>query len=233
MVSEGGAHGLRLYVLRHGEPERRDLFYGHHDLGLSPRGLAQARAQAERLGRVPLVAIYTSDLERARVGASLVAEQTGAPIHVDPALREMSLGALEGVPHAEALERYPEWATRSYMDMLDTRMPGGGESVRDLSERVLTCTERLVRAHAGPAERDRWPVALIYAHNTVARVLLAQAAGAGPAGYTRFMQRYGAINRLELPLDAGNRDQAPAIRWERASIGYCNRDPLAYTADER
>jgi broad specificity phosphatase PhoE len=225
--------GLRLYVLRHGEPERRDLLYGHHDLGLSPRGLEQARAQVSRLAEVPFAALYSSDLMRARIGAQLVAERCGLPLRLEPDLREMSMGALEGVEYAEALRLHPEQAGRSYLDMLDVRMPGGGESVRDLAQRVLACVERIAKAHAGPATAGRWPTVLVYAHNTVGRVLLARASGAGVAGYRAFLQRYGAMNRIDVPVrdDAHAPEGAERIDWGMASIGYSNRDPLAAVAD--
>lgn len=232
-----GADGLRLYVLRHGEPDRRDIFYGVHDVALSERGWAQARGQAEQLGGIPFVAIYASDLRRATAGAQLVAERRGLPVRIEPDLREMSLGELEGMPRDEAMQRYPGFADRSYLDMLDVRMPGGGESVRDLAGRVLACVERIARAHAGPTTAGRWPTVLVYAHNTVARVLLGMAAGAGVAGYSRFLQRYGAINRIDLPVTRWSEAEVQAatlaLDWSRASIGYCNRDPLAPTAGER
>lgn len=216
--------GLRLYVVRHGEPARRDIFYGFHDVELSARGQAQARAHADQLGEIPFAAIYASDLSRARQGAQLVADRRSLPVRIETDLREMSLGELEGMPRDEAVRRYPGYADRSYLDMLDTRMPGGGESVRDLAERVLRCTERIASAHAGPITAGRWPTVLVYAHNTVARVLLAMAAGAGVAGYARFLQRYGAMNRIDVPARPGGES---VLDWSRATIGYCNRDPLA------
>lgn len=227
--------GLRLYVLRHGEPERRDLFYGHYDVGLSPHGLEQARAQASRLAEVPFVAAYSSDLTRAQAGAQLVADRRGLSLQVEPDLREMSMGELEGVGHSDALRRHPEWAMRSYLDMLDARMPGGGESVRDLSQRVLACMERIATAHAGPATAGRWPTVLVYAHNTVARVLLALASGGTVAAYRAFLQRYGAMNRIDVPVlvAASAREGGERIDWSRASIGYSNRDPLAAAPDRQ
>lgn len=224
-------NGLRLYVLRHGEPERRDLFYGHHDLGLSPLGLEQARAQASRLATVPFVAIYSSDLARARSGAQRVAEPCGLPLRLEPDLREMAMGELEGMAHVEALRRHPEWAGRSYLEMLDVRIPGGGESVRDVSQRALACVERIAGAHAGPPTAGRWPPVLVYTHNTVGRILLARAAGAGVAGYRAFLQRYGAMNRIDVPVraDASAHEAGERIDWGAASIGYTNRDPLAAT----
>lgn len=233
MVVSRDAHGVRVYLLRHGEPARRDLFYGTYDIDLSEQGLRQAEGQARCLARVPFVALFSSDLQRATKGAQLIADACGGTVQTDPALREMDLGHLEQLPHAEAMQRYPQWAGRSYFDMLDARMPGGGESVRDLAERVLPCLRRIASEHAGPRAQGRWPTVLVYAHNTVARVVLAQAAGAGVAGYPRFTQRYGAINRLDLPVISAEPSGAGARRidWDHATIGYTNRDPLAPTPD--
>lgn len=225
------AEGLRLYVLRHGEPARRDIFYGFHDVVLSERGREQARAQAERLGSIPFAALWSSDLSRARDGAAMIAERRGLSVTIDVDLREMCLGELEGVPRDEALERFPGYADRSYLDMLDVRMPGGGESVRDLAGRVLGCVERIAGAHAGPAVDGRWPTVLVYAHNTVARVLLGMASGAGVPGYTRFAQRYGAINRIDVPLRQGR--GPTSLDWDHATIAFTNRDPLASLPSER
>ena len=205
---------VRLYLCRHGEPERRDLFYGHYDIALSPRGRAQAQAQAELLAESSIVAVYSSDLERARYGADGVAQRHDIVTTFDEALREMHLGRLENVPYEDARNRYPELAGRSYRDMLDFRMPDGGESVRDVAERVLPVVEAAVLRHAST---DR-PGVVIYAHNTVTRLLLGQAAGLGPAGYGVFAQGYAAVSRVDVPVVHAQ------VQWPRASVVYTNRD---------
>jgi broad specificity phosphatase PhoE len=213
---------LRLHLLRHGEPDLHGGFYGHADVPLSPRGQAQALAQARALAGEPLVAIYSSDLERAAHGAGLVAahgEGRPAPEAL-PALREMHLGVLERVAFGDAQTRFPELAGRSYDDMLEFRMPEGGESVRDVAARAVPCVEAIVRRHARPGSpRGQVPGVAIVAHNTVLRILLAHAAGLGPAGYVRFEQQLGAISRVDFG-DTWDTDPWPAAR-----IGLCNWVP--------
>lgn len=206
---------VRLYLLRHGEPERRDLFYGHHDVALSEQGRAEAEAQADALAGSGIVAVYCSDLTRAHWGAQRVAARHGLTPTCDAALREMHLGLLENVPYAEAFERFPEVAMRSYRDMLDFAMPEGGESVLDVAARVLPFVEQIAVRHADASR----PGVVVYAHNTVTRLLLGHAAGLGPAGYGAFSQRYGAINRVDLTVRQG------VPQWDRATIAYANRDP--------
>ncbi len=199
-----------LYVLRHGEPEDRTIFYGQLDVALSDRGRDQVRAQAEFFAERSLGTIVSSDLSRCALGAEAIAARHELPVTHSAALREMHLGVLEGVPIAEALSRMPELAGRSYMDMLDYAFPEGGESVRTLAERALPEVEQVLRAAEGDV--------LLYVHNTVARVVLAAATGLGPEGYVRFEQRYGAINRLRV--DVGG--ESP---WSHSAIIYSNRAP--------
>jgi len=223
---------LRLYLLRHGEVAQAEggrwIFYGHHDLPLSPKGQGQARDQAKRLENTVLCGIYCSDLERTRYTAELLsAARGGEPEVVElPALREMHLGVLEGVERDEALARYPEIASRSYEDMLDFRVPGGGESVRDVAERSIACLEELVSKHAaapqmeGDPKKEPTPTIVVVAHNTINRVVLARAAGVGPEGYARFRQMAGAMNRIEIR--PWKRGESP---WSRAAIVYANLYP--------
>lgn len=200
-----------LYVLRHGEPADRTLFYGQLDVGLSERGQGHVRSQAEFFASRAVGTIVSSDLTRCMTGADAIAARHELPVRTDAALREMHLGVLEGVPMSEALERMPELAGRSYGDMLDFAFPQGGESVRDVAKRALPAVEAVVR-DGFSNEGD----IVLYVHNTVARVVLAAASGLGPEGYVRFEQRYGAINRLRV--ESG--DESP---WARSAIVYCNR----------
>lgn len=200
-----------LYVLRHGEPEDRTLFYGQLDVGLSERGQGHVRAQAEFFASRRVGTIVSSDLTRCTTGAEAIAARHELSVRTDGALREMHLGVLEGVPMSEALERMPELAGRSYGDMLDFAFPKGGETVREVAKRALPAVEAVVR-EGFSNEGD----IVLYVHNTIARVVLAAAAGLGPEGYVRFEQRYGAVNRLRV--ESG--DESP---WARSAIVYCNR----------
>ncbi len=149
---------LRLHLLRHGEPALLDSFYGHEDVQLSPRGRAQAAAQARALAGRPLQPIYSSALQRTGEGAALLAAEPGRPRPVAlPALREMHLGVLERVRFADARTQHPELVTRGYADMLEFRMPGGGESVQDVAARVVPCVLGLITRHAATAPGAQGP----------------------------------------------------------------------------
>lgn len=208
---------VRLYLLRHGEPENTRMFYGHHDVDLSQRGREHVQQQVRALAETEIHEIHASDLRRARVGADAVARGRAIAPRYTSSLREMHLGCLEGLLYDEARERHPDLVTRSYLDMYDFRMPGGGESVRDMAERVRACVEGIVER--GWSESENRSV-LLYVHNTVNRILLGLAAGCGAHGYGRFAQRYGAINRIDLLRPVEGREV-----WSNATIIFANWDP--------
>lgn len=210
---------LTLYLLRHGEPDLHGGFYGHADVPLSARGRAQAEAQARALAGRELVALYSSDLARAVDGAALLARPGLVPEALS-ALREMHLGVLERLTFVDAMARHPELAGRSYEDMLEFRMPEGGESVGDVAARVLPCVAEIVARHArAGSPKGQVPAVAIVAHNTVLRILLACAAGLGAAGYYRFEQALGTIDRVDIG------DDWASDVWRAARIVVSNWQP--------
>jgi dihydroneopterin aldolase len=181
-----------LYLARHGEVRGAgEVFYGHEDLPLSTHGAAQASAISAKLRGTALEAVYASDLRRTVEFAEIIAAPHDLEVQSVPALREMSLGVLEGMPIAEAKLRHPELAGRSYASMLDFRMPGGGESLRDVSLRALPALLALVERHRGRAF-------VVIGHHSVNRILLADVLGVGLGGLFRFDQSYGCLNTIRF-----------------------------------
>ena len=97
-----------IFLVRHGETEwnltRR--YQGWGDSPLTPRGVAQAEAIGRRLRDLPEaagVAVVSSPLGRARRTAALIQAARGdlAPVAVDERLREISLGAWDGLDRDE------------------------------------------------------------------------------------------------------------------------------------
>jgi broad specificity phosphatase PhoE len=190
---------MLLFLARHGETVAKGVFYGHDDVPLSAVGHAQMERLAAHLKRHTLAAVYSSDLQRAREGAELVALGRGLAVQVDARLREMCLGCLEGLEHAVAAARHPELAGRDYASMVDFRMPGGGESLADVWQRVQPALADLRARHAG--ER----VAVV-THNSVNRLILGEALGVPLAGVFGFAQDYGCLNVIDY------RDGHPVVR---------------------
>ncbi len=98
---------MAIYVARHGETELNAArVFQRPSTPLSPRGRQQAEQLAVRLTPLGITRILTSDLARALETAEAVAIRTGAPLVVDPRLRERDFGDIRGTPY-DSLGRDP------------------------------------------------------------------------------------------------------------------------------
>jgi broad specificity phosphatase PhoE len=88
--------------------------------------------------------VYSSDLRRARETAAVVASALACPLGVDPALREVNVGAWEGLTGEQVRHRFPiqyrEWSENP--DGRRNLARGGGETLADAGRRVA---DRLAR----------------------------------------------------------------------------------------
>ena len=88
---------MKIHLVRHGEtPLNAARVLQHPDTPLSERGIAQAARVAERLADAGIAAILTSDYARALATAEAIRAATGAPMEVEPLLRERNFGIYRG-----------------------------------------------------------------------------------------------------------------------------------------
>jgi broad specificity phosphatase PhoE len=137
-----------LLLARHGETDwnRARRWQGHADRPLTDRGRAQAAGLAERLAGIPLDAVYSSDLRRARETAEAVAHVQGLEVVELPALREVDVGSWQGLTRDEAEARFPEGFQRWRAGATGW---DDGESYGEMSRRVLAAVETIANAHQG------------------------------------------------------------------------------------
>ncbi|MBM4452133.1 MAG: histidine phosphatase family protein, partial [Chloroflexi bacterium] len=89
----------------------------------------------ESLRKVKLSAIYSSPLKRALVTAEAIARHHGLPVLVEPALREMEVGDLEGLSLVELGKNFSQFLVEWRNGEGAGELPGG-ESLVDLANRV-------------------------------------------------------------------------------------------------
>ena len=206
---------IRLFLVRHGEvdtgPTASYCYYGFTDVCLSAKGREQMEKLSERLEKERFSEAYSSDLKRALEGAQIIARPHALEVKTFPAFREINLGILEGLPFEEAQRLYPESAAKSYRDVLDYRIPDG-ENIRDVKDRVLPAFKGILEVGSTvhpPAPREMGssdpPTAdaqdrkiLLVAHNTVNRVILADALGLPLEGVFALHQNYGCLNIIDF-----------------------------------
>lgn len=99
-----------IYLVRHGETlaNRQGILQGWSNNPLDDTGRKQAAALVTRASRVPLDAIYTSDLIRTRETAAPLAEARGLEPTVLPGLREISFGKWDGHHLKEIQKKDPD-----------------------------------------------------------------------------------------------------------------------------
>lgn len=158
-----------ILLARHGETDwNRDLrWQGQADPPLNARGRGQSRALAEELADVPLAAIYSSDLRRARETAEIVGTRKGMTVEARPELREVDVGSWSELTSAEVEERFPG-AFQRWQDVGDPTWEGG-ETHAEMAERVLSAVVEIAAAHDENV--------LIVAHGGPIRAILAHALG--------------------------------------------------------
>ena len=178
------------YLLRHGAlaGNSRDCFVGQIDLPLAAEGICQAAELARALRGRGIGAIHCSDLARCRQTAAALARELHLPFEQHGELREIALGAWEGLPRREVAARWADQFAARGRDIENFRPPGG-ESFADCLARALPVWQAIT----GPG---REAVAVI-GHAGLNRVLLCHVLGLPIAEMFRIEQDYGCINLVE------------------------------------
>jgi len=184
-----------LYLLRHGEaaiPRPGELL-GQRDLPLTDQGMARAAAWQPFFRRAGIGHVFCSDLCRTKAFAEHIADNARA-VSAVPALREINLGAWDGLTRQEIMQRMPgRWEERGRA-LADFR-PQGGESFSDLAARALPAFEGIAREAEGPA--------LVVTHAGVIRVIVAHVLGMPLNHIFRLRVDYGAL--AVIAEDGGRR----------------------------
>jgi broad specificity phosphatase PhoE len=198
-----------IYLLRHGEllqePGGR-RYIGQTDLPLSPSGIRQAEQWHSFFSRIDLSAIFCSDLHRSLQTACIIAK--GRPLEMTsmPELREVDLGAWEGLLFETVRNAERQAYEMRGRDPAGFR-PSSGESFVDLHERVMPAFKRIASHCTGNT--------LIVGHAGVNRVVLCYLLGMPLNHLFRLGQDYAALNIIKKQA-SGVRVQAInlILGWE-------------------
>lgn len=198
----------RVLLIRHGQSRgnAEGRFGGHSPTPLSELGHRQAEATALALADERVTAIYSSDLLRALQTAEPLARATGLEVTRTAALRERSVGLMEGLTFEEAAAAHPEeYAALLRRDF--EHVLAGGESYRQLLDRAAAELDRAV-------ERHRGGTLALFSHTGTICILALHLMGALDAptlkpvwlsssncGVTRFSIEHGGLIRVKALND--------------------------------
>ena len=122
-----------LVLVRHGQSDwnLKNLFTGWRDVGLTEKGVAEARAAGKKLKAQGLHfdVAFTSVLSRAQRTLDLVLEEMGETditVFKDQALNERDYGDLSGLNKDDARKKWGEEQVHVWRRSYDVAPPGGG-----------------------------------------------------------------------------------------------------------
>lgn len=140
----------RLYFVRHGKPEfpnGEKCCIGWTDLPLSEEGRSQMAEMAKKLETEEIERIYTSPLKRCVESAKILSGGR-IPIEIAEDLKEIGMGAWEGLPFSVIRERYPQDYEERGRDIAYF-CPQGGESFTMCQKRAVQAFRRISRESRG------------------------------------------------------------------------------------
>lgn len=194
-----------VYLIRHGSTAnnraRPPRLQGRRsDVALSDDGVEEAERAGEFLARVPIDAVFSSPLLRARQTAQAIAQHHGLGVRVIEPLVEVDVGDWEGMSWPQIEQTHPQQYA-AFMSNAVENPYLGGETVADVLERVAPAMNELAAANLGKR------IAVV-AHNIVNRAFLASIMEMPLTWFRLIRQDNGGINLL----------RCRAGRWKAISI---------------
>lgn len=144
-----------IWVVRHGETPWNTVrrVQGWEDIELNEIGISQAQALGLHLAAKvqtthPISAIYSSDLKRAHVTASIIGSSLGLTPQIEKGVRERNFGVLQGLIFHTMHEHQPEaakiWASRDPEGVIPE-----GETLGTFHRRVVQAINEIAARHVG------------------------------------------------------------------------------------
>ena len=180
----------RLILIRHGETpySAAKRYCGFQDVSLNRTGIKQSRRIGNRLKKIKIDEIYSSDLKRCLETARIAFKNK--KIHVRKDLREINFGALSGLRYGDLKRKYPKiynlWARRPER----LKMPRG-ESLAGFAKRVKRSLSGIIR------ENPDKTVAVV-THGGVTRIMLLKLLGKRLNKMWEIEQSAAAINVIKF-----------------------------------
>jgi broad specificity phosphatase PhoE len=156
---------------------------------LNETGRQQALVLLDQLKHMQFSAIYSSDLLRSRQTAELIANRLHLGITLESRLREMNLGAWEGMLSDEIKSQYPQEMAERACNPLHARAPGG-ESAMQVAKRVMAAVGEIGMRHCDKS-------VLIIAHGISLAIVTCLARGIPLNKLYEYVPDNATLNRVK------------------------------------
>ncbi len=182
-----------IVLIRHGENEytRTGKLAGWlKGVHLNEHGQKQAEAIAQRLSQAPIIAVYSSPLERARETAAPLAKAKGLRVKIVDDLGEVRYGEWTG----QSLKRLARTQLWRVVQQQPSQMEfPGGETFRAVQSRAVEAVEHISREHA-----KRKGLVACVSHGDVIKLIVAHYLGMPLDLFQRLAVSTASITTLRL-----------------------------------
>ena len=203
----------RIHLVRHAESvwnSVRRVQGNSCCVGLSPRGIEQARMLGRRLGAMKYDKVFCSDIERA-VRTARIALGEDCPIEFSHELREIAFGTWEGKLVSELEEEYPGALDRWFREPSSVKIEGA-EPFMEFHARVAREMDRIVGSTSGDL--------LIISHGGVICAWLTNLLGMHPDRIWSFSLPNTSVTTIMLEFRPRMRLFGDASHLDAATLGF-------------
>lgn len=139
-----------IYLIRHTQAEGNiyRIMQGHWDGDVTPLGLKEIDALAERFKGQELQAVYSSDLYRAYLTACALTKYNDLKVITDKRLRELDMGSWERQFFCNKLYETPDVVEQFLTSPWEWQVEGS-ETLRMVADRAAEAVNELAEKHSG------------------------------------------------------------------------------------
>lgn len=182
---------LQVYLVRHGETlwNAARRIQGQSDSALTEKGEQQAYQVGERVKKLGITHVISSDLGRTKRTAEIIADACGCNVQLDPRLRELNMGVLEQRPLDALTEEEESWRKTLVDGTENGRIPRG-ESMTEMAARMHDALNACLKLPAGSRP-------LIVSHGMALGVLVSTLLGLPAHAERRLRLRNCSLSRVD------------------------------------
>ena len=158
---------MKIMLVRHGKTAWNGTgkIQGHSDIELDEIGIEQAKKLAAHCPFDKVDAIYSSDLQRARVTAEILAEKFNLPVQTMVELREVHFGDWEGKIFSE-LEKVEPENVKKFFRKPDELKINNAETFFEAQARAMASLKRIIASNKNDAQ------IIVVAHGAITRTII-------------------------------------------------------------
>ena len=164
---------MRIFLVRHGKPEKSNVWLGKMDVHLLEEEKERLRKLASEFKNKEIKRIYSSPMKRAFETAEVIAKEIGVEVFISEEFTAMDHGNATG----KTIEEIKK------MEKIE-----GGETLEEVRERSIKKLKEIVEEDSN---------VIIVTHNRVIKEILGWIVDASFEGCLRFKTDYGKYTEIE------------------------------------